>query len=196
MTNSHDAFPWLPEHIEAMKTLWRRGMSASLIAKELVHERRSPSRSAVIGKLHRLGITADCRDPWQPITREPNGRPPSAPKVKTEPIRIVNARAVAAKARVTKGAKIDRFNARSIPLDHRPDTAPLREVADVTNAKPWIKRGTLECTWPVSGEGADTLSCCSPIERGSWCAAHALIGFNPPKTSAKEFIRGLRRFAA
>ena len=43
---------WSDERIEALTKLWREGLSASQVARQL----GGVSRSAVIGKIHRLGI--------------------------------------------------------------------------------------------------------------------------------------------
>lgn len=44
---------WTPQHIETLRELWEAGLSASQIA----HKIKGFSRNAVIGKLHRLGLT-------------------------------------------------------------------------------------------------------------------------------------------
>src|SRR5215472_6739803 len=59
---------WNEERIEALTRLWREGLSASQVARQL----GGISRSAVIGKVHRLGIAG--RDaPSRP--RNTGGRP-------------------------------------------------------------------------------------------------------------------------
>ena len=60
---------WNDERIEALTKMWREGLSASQVARQL----GGVSRSAVIGKVHRLGIAG--RDaPAGPINV--GGRPP------------------------------------------------------------------------------------------------------------------------
>ncbi|MEO0958162.1 MAG: GcrA family cell cycle regulator, partial [Pseudomonadota bacterium] len=44
---------WTDERVEKLKELWAEGMSASKIAKEL----GGVTRNAVIGKVHRLGLS-------------------------------------------------------------------------------------------------------------------------------------------
>lgn len=46
-------FQWTTEHVRLATELWRQGFSAGQIALRL----RGVSRNAVIGKLHRLGLT-------------------------------------------------------------------------------------------------------------------------------------------
>lgn len=44
---------WTDERVEILKTMWGEGKSASQIAKEL----GGVTRNAVIGKVHRLGLS-------------------------------------------------------------------------------------------------------------------------------------------
>ena len=44
---------WTPDRVEILTTMWMEGKSASLIAKEL----GDVTRNAVIGKVHRLGLS-------------------------------------------------------------------------------------------------------------------------------------------
>src|ERR1044072_4071186 len=45
--------PWTEERVELLKKLWQDGLSASQIAAEL----GGVTRNAVIGKVHRLGLS-------------------------------------------------------------------------------------------------------------------------------------------
>ncbi|MEZ5751160.1 MAG: GcrA family cell cycle regulator [Paracoccaceae bacterium] len=49
---------WTDERVELLKTMWADGKSASQIAKEL----GSVTRNAVIGKVHRLGLSSRTAD--------------------------------------------------------------------------------------------------------------------------------------
>ncbi|MFN3280196.1 MAG: GcrA family cell cycle regulator, partial [Tabrizicola sp.] len=44
---------WTDERVETLKRMWNEGQSASQIAKEL----GGVTRNAVIGKVHRLGLS-------------------------------------------------------------------------------------------------------------------------------------------
>src|SRR5258708_6054672 len=48
-----DAMSWTDERVELLKKLWQDGLSASQIAAEL----GGVTRNAVIGKVHRLGLS-------------------------------------------------------------------------------------------------------------------------------------------
>src|ERR1700761_6985778 len=63
------AVEWSDERIEALTKMWREGLSASQVARQL----GGVSRSAVIGKVHRLGISG--RDtPARPMGGRPATR--------------------------------------------------------------------------------------------------------------------------
>ncbi|MEF9604761.1 GcrA cell cycle regulator, partial [Paracoccus sp. PXZ] len=49
---------WTDERVETLKRMWAEGQSASQIAKEL----GGVTRNAVIGKVHRLGLSNRAED--------------------------------------------------------------------------------------------------------------------------------------
>lgn len=67
---------------------------------------------------------------------------------------------------------------------------PLIALPELSRARPWLERAQGECAFPVGGEGAATLSCCRPVARGDYCAAHRRVMFRPadPK-EARELLR-------
>src|SRR5258708_561821 len=63
---------WTDERVETLKKLWTDGLSASQIAAEL----GGITRNAVIGKVHRLGMSASATPPgqggtWLELPEEP-----------------------------------------------------------------------------------------------------------------------------
>ena len=57
---------WTEERVSELKKLWAEGHSASQIAKRL----GSVTRNAVIGKVHRLGLSGRAT-PSRPVKRPP-----------------------------------------------------------------------------------------------------------------------------
>src|SRR5450432_4285790 len=79
---------WTDERVELLKKLWQDGLSASQIAKQL----GGVTRNAVIGKVHRLGLSgrATPSKPARTVFKAPRPtRPvsaaPSAPRRLAEP---------------------------------------------------------------------------------------------------------------
>ena len=69
---------WTDERVETLKRMWADGQSASQIAKEL----GGVTRNAVIGKVHRLGLSnrggPEIEEEVAPVVAEP--APPTAPQ--------------------------------------------------------------------------------------------------------------------
>lgn len=63
--------PWTDDRVEALAKLWRDGKSASVIAREL----GGVTRNAVIGKVHRLGLSGRAT-PARPGSRRPRAPRP------------------------------------------------------------------------------------------------------------------------
>ena len=60
---------WTDERVELLKKLWADGLSASQIAAEL----GGITRNAVIGKVHRLGLSGPCQEPLLVRPTAPQG---------------------------------------------------------------------------------------------------------------------------
>ena len=148
MTSS--ANTWTDDRIETLSNLWREGMSASQIARDLGH---GITRNAVIGKVHRLGLTGRAA-PRLPGARRPDqrrgrrGRLPHRPK----PARPLPAPVAGAS---------------DLPL---PETG----LAGVVS----VRRG--QCRWPMGDPLADGFCLCGrPAIRGAYCAPHAGLAYRP-----------------
>lgn len=185
-------YGWTPEREGVLRKLWADGRSAADIARTL----GSITRSSVIGKARRLGL-----EPHSTYTRKLNHnramrvramrqpkpvkapKPPPAPKPPT-PVTI----------------RLRTFPMRTIVIAEPAALPPMRTV-DTGPGKLWLERAFGECAYPVSGDGADTFSCCAPIEgEGSYCGAHRAIMFVPQKparkTSDRLWSQQGRRWAA
>ncbi|MDO5632792.1 MAG: GcrA family cell cycle regulator [Paracoccus sp. (in: a-proteobacteria)] len=75
---------WTDERVETLKRMWAEGQSASAIAKEL----GGVTRNAVIGKVHRLGLSNRSEEPEAaPKAAEPAPAPVAAKPAEPEPER-------------------------------------------------------------------------------------------------------------
>lgn len=147
---------WTDQQIETLKTLWREGLSAADIAMALGN---GATRSAVIGKAHRLKLTG--RTPRvNPLAGKRKGTGnPGQPR--TTGVRKRRAwgqsRAVAGLSPVLPA-----------PFEGEPD-----DGIDVTRLIGIESLNDHVCRWPVTGEGAQTLFCgaCSP-GASPYCSEH------------------------
>jgi GcrA cell cycle regulator len=146
---------WTEERVGALKKLWLEGQSASQIAKAL----GGVTRNAVIGKVHRLGLSGRAA-PSQPVRttfRAPRPRPqptarPSAPR-----------RIEAAQPRV------------AAPVQPTPVVAP-----DLPGTATVQTLGAHMCKWPIGDPGSDGFSFCGRrATQGVYCAEHARVAYQP-----------------
>lgn len=174
---------WTDERLAKMKALHGDGLSASQIAKAI-----GVTRNAVIGKVARLG--------WGPIGGSKPTPPAKAPAKIAPPTRpsfgAIGLKAPAVKREGAGRNALHITEAKAVP-GFRP---PTRDE-DMSRAKPLSGRGYGECCAPVAGVGADTLYCCHPVKDGaSYCETHGARFCIPPKNTANELARSLRRSIA
>ena len=69
--NSMTVLTWSDDRVDQLKKLWEAGLSASQIAAEL----GNVTRNAVIGKVHRLGLSGRAKSPATAVPRPRKARP-------------------------------------------------------------------------------------------------------------------------
>lgn len=184
------------ERLAIVEREWRSGLSARQIAEQF----EGCTRNAIIGICHRNGLTMADK-PLKSKAEVPRAykrerrftRSAKARAQRPNNFAGVNAarRAKAELIIVGGGAVMERAEAPASP--YRPKAhGPLPE----SNPKPWLERAFGECAFPVSGEGADTLSCCAPSGERTYCKDHHRIMFVPAREPVKAFVKGVARWAA
>lgn len=161
---------WTDERVESLKKLWAEGHSASQIAKEL----GGVTRNAVIGKVHRLGLSGRAT-PSRPVKRPPRL---ARPKPRVLPDGTVKAaEPAAATPTAAKAAKDERALIEKLP----PVELPGGEKATVLNLS-----GSM-CKWPI-GDPADPnfAFCGRKSDCGPYCAEHAKIAFQPARKRERK----------
>ncbi|MFC3613952.1 GcrA family cell cycle regulator [Lutimaribacter marinistellae] len=189
---------WTDERVELLKKMWGEGQSASQIAKEL----GGVTRNAVIGKVHRLGLSN--RTAGTPAAAKPEAKEkpaqPAAPKVeakpkpapRTEPARPAAVQPAAeASSEEPKPATPAR---RQIipagqPLPPQPSANEIspEALAKVNEVEKKAKKLTLmelterTCKWPVGDPATEDFWFCGlPVQQGKpYCEAHVGVAFQP-----------------
>jgi len=174
---------WTDEQVELLRKLWLDGLSASQIASELSN---GITRNAVIGKVHRLGLSGRAKMPAQAAPR----RPKPAPHVR-EPVRS-NAVVPRNLAPITRGnlafALAPELVAAPIP--------PKRELEEVVI--PMSERVTItelrdsHCHWPLGDPHSPDFRYCgadSPVGEGPYCKYHARVAYQPSNDRRRTRIR-------
>ena len=178
---------WTDERVEMLKKMWGEGQSASQIAKEL----GGVTRNAVIGKVHRLGLSNRTAGA-APAKPEPKAKPASKPepKAKSAP-KTEAARPAPSAAPETKSAIPAR---RQIipagqPLPPQPSANEIspEALAKVNEVEKKAKKISLmelterTCKWPVGDPATpDFWFCGLPVQSGKpYCEAHVGVAFQP-----------------
>ena len=125
---------WTEDRVDVLKKLWAEGHSASQIAKQL----GGVTRNAVIGKVHRLGLSGRAT-PSRPVKRPPRL---ARPKPQVQP-----GTAVAAPASTTKAAPVQ-----TAQVEPTPEPSPLARIPATETAPSPAPEATAPDTSP--GEAA------------------------------------------
>ncbi|WP_170473520.1 GcrA family cell cycle regulator [Ruegeria arenilitoris] len=180
---------WTDERVEQLKKMWGEGQSASQIAKEL----GGVTRNAVIGKVHRLGLSnrATGASPAKSETKEKPAPAPKAeakpkPAPKTEPARPSPSPAAEAKPAVPARRQIIPAGQPLPPQPSANEISP-EALAKVNEVEKKAKKLSLmeltekTCKWPVGDPATEDFWFCGlPVEAGKpYCEAHVGVAFQP-----------------
>ena len=192
---------WTDERVETLKRMWGEGQSASQIAKEL----GGVTRNAVIGKVHRLGLSN--RGPGEKdeetvvetveeivvqetvieVTVE------SVPEPEPEPVRAEPSR-IEPQPRVAPPPPTQLSTRRPVtnglqPLPPQPSTneispetlASAREVEKRARKLTLLELTERTCKWPIGDPATDKFWFCGlPSAPGKpYCEAHVGVAFQP-----------------
>lgn len=188
---------WTDERVETLKRMWAEGQSASQIAKEL----GGVTRNAVIGKVHRLGLSnrvaggkedEDDTPVATAATAKPDPRPEPAtraePAARSAPERPAAA-APAAPSNVTPLPIRKAIVPAGQPLPPQPSANEIspEALASVREVEKRARRLTLmelterTCKWPIGDPATDDFWFCGlPSLPGKpYCEAHVGVAFQP-----------------
>jgi len=164
---------WTEDRVDVLKKLWAEGHSASQIAKEL----GGVTRNAVIGKVHRLGLSGRAT-PSRPVKRPPRL---ARPKPRVQPDGTVVRPQPAAAPRPVAAPKRAQEKAVTALA-----TLPPQPLSDGEAATILTLRESM-CKWPI-GDPADPefAFCGRKATTGPYCSEHAKVAFQPAKKREKK----------
>ena len=188
---------WTDERVELLKKMWSEGQSASQIAKEL----GGVTRNAVIGKVHRLGLSnrtsgagpAPAASPAPKAEAKPKAAPrPEAkakPAPRSEPAAEPETAAAPAEETETRIPARKQIIPAGQPLPPQPSANEIspEALAKVSEIEKKAKRLTLmelterTCKWPVGDPATEDFWFCGlPVQQGKpYCEAHVGVAFQP-----------------
>jgi GcrA cell cycle regulator len=152
---------WTDERVETLKRLWAEGLSASQIATEL----GEITRNAVIGKVHRLGLSGRAKSPA--------ASPPRPRKPRAAPHML----------RVSRSSmRGNTALAHAYELDIAPEPECIDNVIPIGQRRSLLELTEDTCRWPIGDPGTPDFFFCGGAAVSSlpYCAYHARIAYQPP----------------
>jgi len=156
---------WTDERVELLKKLWQDGLSASQIAAEL----GGVTRNAVIGKVHRLGLSGRGQ-PTSTIKRQRRSHSSSVRRTRT----------------VTVGNLALKQSVDALP---EAELRPRRNVVVPIPRKLSIFQLTEDtCKWPLGDPSQEDFYFCGhdSLESQPYCEYHAGVAYQTPEPRRRK----------
>jgi GcrA cell cycle regulator len=119
---------WSDDRVEQLKKLWEAGLSASQIAAEL----GNVTRNAVIGKVHRLGLSGRAKSPSSAAPRQRKARPAQQMMRVSRPVSRGNTAL-----------------AHAFEVEMEPDPIAFDNVVPMSQRLSLLELNEATCHWPV-----------------------------------------------
>ena len=167
---------WNDERVELLKKLWSDGLSASQIAGRL----GGVTRNAVIGKVHRLGLSGRAT-----TSRMKSHRPRTRPQVANNAQGANNKRLIK-----PRFATVGNPALRNLYMgDNEPYTPPAEELEIPLKERKYIQ--TLSetcCRWPIGDPQLSDFHFCGKKKVAGlpYCEVHARRAFQPPQPRRRD----------
>jgi GcrA cell cycle regulator len=154
---------WTDERVELLKKLWADGLSASQIAAEL----GGITRNAVIGKVHRLGLSGRAKTP---STSTPRPRKP---------------RSSGQMLRVSRPAI--RGNT-ALAYEYEVEPEPQLLEIPQEQRKTLLQLNEHTCRWPVGDPGSAEFYFCGgdTTNEMPYCGYHCRVAYQPANERRRE----------
>ena len=150
---------WTEDRVEILTKLWAEGLSASQIAKEL----GEVTRNAVIGKVHRLGLSG----------RAKPSNPTKKPTRKT----------TAARTRAARLPSAPRKQRSTISVPPPPPPIEAKPMANGKYATILTIRDHM-CKWPIGDPSTSEFRFCGRKTEDKdepYCTAHSRVAYQPSR---------------
>ncbi len=160
---------WTDERVELLKKLWAEGLSASQIAGRL----GGVTRNAVIGKVHRLGLSGRATSSRSSAPRPRRNHAPRQHRSSS----------------LTFGTRGNVALKPSYEAEYDPTPAPLQELVIPLHERASIL--TLKesmCRWPIGDPTEEDFHFCGRKKLGTlpYCEHHARMAYQPVQARRRE----------
>jgi GcrA cell cycle regulator len=150
---------WTDERVELLKKLWSDGLSASQIAGEL----GGITRNAVIGKVHRLGLSGRAKSPSSAAPRQRKPR-------STQMLRIARP-AMRGNTALAQAFEVE-LEPEPVLYDNVIPMGQRRSILELTEAT---------CRWPIGDPSSTEFFFCGGQSMAGlpYCPYHSRIAYQP-----------------
>jgi GcrA cell cycle regulator len=158
---------WTDDRVEQLKKLWESGLSASQIAAEL----GNITRNAVIGKVHRLGLSGRAKSPSSAAPRQRKVRPAQNMMRISRPM----SRGNTALAHVFE-------------VEAEPDPIAFDNVVPMSQRRTLLELTEDTCHWPIGDPSSSEFFFCGGKAVASlpYCAHHSRIAYQPASERRRQ----------
>lgn len=158
------ALIWSDDRVEQLKKLWEAGLSASQIAAEL----GNVTRNAVIGKVHRLGLSGRAKSP-SAAPRQRKARPAQHMMRVSRPVSRGN-------------------TALAHAFELEMDPIVYDNVVPMSQRRSLLELNEATCHWPIGDPASSEFFFCGGKALTSlpYCAHHSRIAYQPASDRRRQ----------
>jgi len=155
---------WTEERVELLKKLWADGLSASQIAAEL----GGITRNAVIGKVHRLGLSGRAKSPSSSSPR------PRKPR-QSHMMRVSRSRGNTALAYAYES-------------DFDPKPELIDNIIPIGQRRTLLELNEATCRWPIGDPASAEFFFCGgpPLAGLPYCSHHSRVAYQPASDRRRD----------
>ena len=149
---------WSDDRVEQLKKLWEGGLSASQIAAEL----GNVTRNAVIGKVHRLGLSGRAKSPSS-----------SAPRVRKPRSHMM---------RVSRPSmRGNTALALAFEMEQEPEPEMIENIIPIGQRRTLLELNENTCRWPIGDPATTEFFFCGgkPLTALPYCNYHSRVAYQP-----------------
>jgi GcrA cell cycle regulator len=151
---------WTDERVELLKKLWADGLSASQIAAEL----GGVTRNAVIGKVHRLGLSGRAK------SSSSNAARPRKARASTHMMR-------------TSRPSMRGNTALAHAYEHAAEPEPeyIENIIPMGQRRTILELNEETCRWPIGDPGSPDFFFCGghSVSSMPYCSYHSRVAYQP-----------------
>ncbi len=164
---------WTDERVEMLKKLWADGLSASQIAAEF----GGITRNAVIGKVHRLGLSGRAKAPSSSAPRQRKPRPAA---------HFMRSARPAARGNTALAHDLSLLFDAEQEQDTRPEL--IENIIPIGQRVSIMQLTEATCHWPLGDPGSPEFAFCGGNANAGmpYCAYHCRIAYQPAQDRRRD----------